>query len=283
MRKVELVPGVESTVLGFGCAPILGAVGGKTAGRALACALDCGVNHFDVARSYGYGEAEAYLGRFLAGRRDQVVIASKFGIRATRKAALLRPIKPLVRALRDLRDLRKPAGDPPVTAAAAPAAPRADPFHERVPLTAAAMRHSLERSLKALRTDYLDLFFVHEPTGSLERIDELAAAAESLKDQGKIRGWGLAFDWRNHGDLAGDFGRFDVLQFNNSPGAEHYDAVRRELAERPNLFFSPFRASGGMDPGQVLARLSADFPRSVVLCSMFTPKHIRANAALAGS
>jgi aryl-alcohol dehydrogenase-like predicted oxidoreductase len=280
MRKVELVPGVESSVLGFGCAPILGAVGGRTAGQALACALDCGVNHFDIARSYGYGEAEAYLGRFLAGRRDEVVIASKFGIRATWKAGLLRPLKPLVRAL---RDLRKPGDARSAPIAATSAAPRADPFHERVPLTAAAMRHSLERSLKALRTDYLDLFFVHEPVGSLSRVDELAAAAESLKTEGKIRGWGLAFDWRNHGELAGDFGRFDVLQFNNSPGAEHYDAVRRELADRPNLFFSPFRASGGMDPGEVLTRLWSDFPRSVVLCSMFTPKHIRANAALAGS
>ena len=103
MRKVNIAPGVDSSVLGFGCAPILGAVGAKTAQRALGCALDEGINHFDVARSYGYGEAEAFLGKFFKGRRDEVVIASKFGIRATWKAGLLRPLKPAVRTLRALR------------------------------------------------------------------------------------------------------------------------------------------------------------------------------------
>ena len=106
MRKVNIAPGVDSSVLGFGCAPILGAVGAKTAEQALGCALDEGINHFDIARSYGYGEAEAFLGKFFKGRRDEVVIASKFGIRATWKAGLLRPLKPAVRTLRALRSGR---------------------------------------------------------------------------------------------------------------------------------------------------------------------------------
>ena len=57
MKKVELVKGIQSSVLGFGCAPILGSVGAKTATRAIDCAIDCGITHFDLARSYGYGEA----------------------------------------------------------------------------------------------------------------------------------------------------------------------------------------------------------------------------------
>ena len=42
MRTVELVPGIKSSALGFGCAPILGAVDGAVARRALAVALDEG-------------------------------------------------------------------------------------------------------------------------------------------------------------------------------------------------------------------------------------------------
>jgi aryl-alcohol dehydrogenase-like predicted oxidoreductase len=278
MRKIELVPGVQSSVLGFGCAPILGAIGSVTAARALSQALDCGINHLDIARSYGYGEAEEFLGKFLRGRREQVVIASKFGIRATWKASLLRPLKPLVRVMKDRRK----------TAAARPAAPpseaavhRSDPFHERIPLTAKSMRHSLECSLKALRTDYLDLFFVHEPAGALEHLDELVEAAGALKAAGKIRGWGLAFDWGSSGALASSFASFDVLQFNNSPGAAHYNEVRQARAAAPNIFFSPFRTSLGMEPADVLTTLWEDFPRSVVLCSMFRPEHIASNAALA--
>ncbi|MFX6040902.1 aldo/keto reductase, partial [Acinetobacter baumannii] len=58
--------------LGFGCAPMLGRVGRKDSLRALAIAYDNGIRHFDVARSYGFGEAEALLGEFLAGKRQHV-------------------------------------------------------------------------------------------------------------------------------------------------------------------------------------------------------------------
>ena len=47
----------------------------------VAAALDAGVTHFDTADVYGDGLSEEYLGRALVGRRDEVVIASKFGYR----------------------------------------------------------------------------------------------------------------------------------------------------------------------------------------------------------
>ncbi len=272
MRTVELIPGLRSSVLGFGCAPILGAVGGGTARRALACALDCGITHFDIARSYGYGEAESFVGRFLKSRRDEVVIASKFGIRATPLAGALRPLKPVVRWLKGRKPAPQP-GPPPS------GPPGRDPFHERVTLTPDAMRDSLERSLRALRTDRLDYFFVHEPPGPIARLDDLADAAERLKAEGKIRGWGLAFDWQSRDSLAAAWPSFDVLQFNASPAAPHYQAAVAERREKPNVLFSPFRGSNGLPPHEVLRALPADFPNSVILCSMFQPGHIRANAA----
>ena len=50
-------------------------------------ALDAGVTHFDTADIYGEGRSEEYLGRALAGRRDQVTVASKFGYHGRRGAA----------------------------------------------------------------------------------------------------------------------------------------------------------------------------------------------------
>ena len=44
-------------------------------------ALDQGLNFFDTADTYGLGQSERTLSRALGGRRDQVVIASKFGVR----------------------------------------------------------------------------------------------------------------------------------------------------------------------------------------------------------
>lgn len=50
--------------------------------RLLHAAIDAGVTHIDTANSYGEGHNERLIGRALAGRRDQVVLASKFGIQS---------------------------------------------------------------------------------------------------------------------------------------------------------------------------------------------------------
>lgn len=279
MKKVELSPGIDSSILGFGCAPILGAVGARVAERAMATALDSGVNHFDIARSYGYGEAEKFVGRFLKGRRDEIVLASKFGIRATWKAGLLRPLKPAIRALKAKRGghAAKPSIPPSVQA------PGRDHFHERIEITPANMRSSLEKSLRALKTDYLDVFFVHEPPGEIEKIDDLAGMAHKLKKEGKIRSWGLAFDWSARELLETTFPKFDLLQFNCSPGAKHYEQAQRERGAVSNVLFSPLRHSNADQAGEVLRQLWAEFPSSVVLCSMFNPGHILENAAAANA
>ena len=44
-------------------------------------ALDAGVTHFDTAELYGGGESERFLGRTLGARRDEIVLATKFGYR----------------------------------------------------------------------------------------------------------------------------------------------------------------------------------------------------------
>src|SRR5579862_4701920 len=66
--------------LGFGCASLMGRVSGSDSRHAIRAALDEGINYFDVARSYGWGEAEKLLGRALRERRNTVLIASKFGL-----------------------------------------------------------------------------------------------------------------------------------------------------------------------------------------------------------
>ena len=49
------------------------------AGRLVHAALDAGINLFDTAPNYGGGESERLLGGALAGRRNEVVLVSKFG------------------------------------------------------------------------------------------------------------------------------------------------------------------------------------------------------------
>src|SRR5512139_6786 len=47
--------------------------------RAIHYALEAGINFFDTAANYGCGHSERLLGQAMAGRRDQVILATKFG------------------------------------------------------------------------------------------------------------------------------------------------------------------------------------------------------------
>jgi aryl-alcohol dehydrogenase-like predicted oxidoreductase len=74
--------GPEVSAIGLGCMSLSGVYGTSddAAGTALIHrAIDLGVDHFDSSDMYGWGQNEELLGRALKGRRDRVVIASKFG------------------------------------------------------------------------------------------------------------------------------------------------------------------------------------------------------------
>jgi aryl-alcohol dehydrogenase-like predicted oxidoreductase len=62
---------------GWGAHPEFGQVDPDGAARQVAVALEAGVNLFDTAETYGDGACEEALGRALAGRRDEAVIATK--------------------------------------------------------------------------------------------------------------------------------------------------------------------------------------------------------------
>jgi aryl-alcohol dehydrogenase-like predicted oxidoreductase len=141
-----------------------------------------GLSHFDVARMYGLGMAESELGRFARGRREQVTIATKFGIEpgSPRLARLQAPARAAIARLPALRAAlkgRAPASHPPR---------RYD---------AAVARRSLETSLRELGTDYVDLFLVHDPAPSDHvDLDGLGELCEELIESGKIRAWGFSGD-----------------------------------------------------------------------------------------
>jgi aryl-alcohol dehydrogenase-like predicted oxidoreductase len=75
--------GPEVGALGFGCmalSGIYGQVDDRASTRLLHQALDSGITHLDTANSYGQGHNEELVGRALSHRRDDVVLATKFGI-----------------------------------------------------------------------------------------------------------------------------------------------------------------------------------------------------------
>jgi aryl-alcohol dehydrogenase-like predicted oxidoreductase len=74
--------GPEVSAIGLGCMSLSGVYGTSEDNAGIALihrALDFGVDHFDSSDMYGWGQNEELLGRALKGRRNGVVIASKFG------------------------------------------------------------------------------------------------------------------------------------------------------------------------------------------------------------
>jgi aryl-alcohol dehydrogenase-like predicted oxidoreductase len=73
--------GPELSVVGLGCNNFGGRIDETQTGRVVHAALDAGITHFDTAESYGDGRSEAFLGKALGARRDDVLIATKFAPR----------------------------------------------------------------------------------------------------------------------------------------------------------------------------------------------------------
>jgi aryl-alcohol dehydrogenase-like predicted oxidoreductase len=72
---------LSASVVGLGCNNFGGRLDEAGTQRVVDAALDAGVNFLDTADIYGGTKSEELLGRVLAGRRDRVILATKFGIK----------------------------------------------------------------------------------------------------------------------------------------------------------------------------------------------------------
>lgn len=151
MRQIAVPAlGRDSPVLAFGCASIGSRTSPGAALRALSLAWDLGVRWFDVAPPYGDGRAEAILGEFLRGRRDQAIICTKVGLEPPTVSRVKQWARPLAR--------RVVAGFPGLRARISAARPSG----QRALLTEVAAQ-SVKRSLERLRVDHIDILAWHDP------------------------------------------------------------------------------------------------------------------------
>ncbi len=150
--------------------------------RLLRRAFDLGINFYDTADVYGNGRGETMLAEALAGvPRDRVVIATKFGY--------------------DFYSHQRERSG-----------------HRELPqdFSPAFVRRALEESLRRLRTDYVDLYQLHNPRlWAIER-DDLFRLLDDLRREGKVRYIGVALGpdigWEEEGIASMRQRRVDSLQ-----------------------------------------------------------------------
>jgi D-threo-aldose 1-dehydrogenase len=215
-REVALPAiGKSTSRVGFGTGGLLRIGSARRRLNTLAAALASGITHFDTAPLYGFGEAERSLGRFLRGQRNGVTLTTKFGLQASPLAARLAVFQSVGRrALEMFPALRRAA----VRNAGALATPPS--------FSLAAAKVSLERSLRALRTDYVDFFLAHQASADALPGEDLLGWLEDTRRAGKILAFGVAtdFDWllpvlQRRPQLAG------VVQFDNDLTRQNVVAV----------------------------------------------------------
>jgi len=181
--------GIEASVVALGAWAIGGWYWGGTDETqsidAIHAALDAGINFIDTAPAYGLGHSEAIVGKAIAGRRDQVVIATKCGL-----------VWHIEKGISHLQEYDKQL--------------------YRY-LSAESIRYEIEQSLSRLQTDYIDLYQTHrqDPTTPIE---ETMGTLLELKEEGKIRAIGVSNataaemeQYRKLGPLDSDQERYSIL------------------------------------------------------------------------
>ena len=172
--------------VGFGTGGLLRISSARRRQETLAAAVANGIEHFDTAPLYGFGEAERALGRFLRGQRSKVTLTTKFGLQASPLAARLAVLQGVARrALQLFPALRRTA------------VRNAGLLSTTPTFSLATARASLESSLRALRTDYVDFYLAHQASVEALPNADLIEWLEDLKRAGTIRAYGVATDFQH--------------------------------------------------------------------------------------
>ena len=79
--EMRRIGSLQVSVVGLGCNNFGGRLDEDASARVVHAAVDAGINFFDTADIYGATKSEEFVGRALKSRRDQVVIATKFGVK----------------------------------------------------------------------------------------------------------------------------------------------------------------------------------------------------------
>ncbi len=186
--------------VGFGCASLYGLPRRRDRRAILESAYDLGIRHFDVAPIYGLGLAEPELADFAQTHAD-LRIATKFGIRPTAIGHLAGFVQPPIRRILQMspavRSRVKQSGAAPDAGAVGRV------LYSRGDCSVAIARRALVSSLRALRTERIDYFLLHEPAGVLaDDCGDLIDYLETERSRGVIGSWGPAGDLSRGDDAA---------------------------------------------------------------------------------
>ncbi|MHA1905698.1 MAG: aldo/keto reductase [Candidatus Thorarchaeota archaeon] len=200
--------GIEVSAMGMGCwgigGPFLhpnhgviayGEVDDKESVKTVQLGVNMGITLFDTANVYGCGRSERVLGTALKGRREDVVIATKFA---------------------SVFDMN--SGNPKIPCQST----GGDTSSE-------AIKSACDASLERLHTDYIDLYQLHSGNLDLEKAPAVMDTLEELVESGKIRYYGWSTDDPERAALFAKGKHCASVQFRHNMTSHNYTMLENVL------------------------------------------------------
>ena len=199
MKKRQLGE-LEVPSLGLGCWGMSGAYGASDRKESIATILESielGINFLDTADVYGSGHNEKLIAEAIKGKREKVILATKFGY------------------------IQNTDGSLKV---------RCDPDY---------LKSACEDSLKRLKTDYIDLYYMHRLDKSIP-VEETVGAMAGLINEGKIRYIGLSEVSSKTIERALKIANISAVQSEYSLFTRDVESGVLETCKKNNIGFVPF-------------------------------------------
>lgn len=272
--------GITTSALALGCARIGSALTPLDRRASVALiehAFALGIRHFDTADIYGQGDSERYIGEALRAHRGQVCLSSKAGQHLPPVQAVLSGFKAPLRWLAARRNGLRQG----LARARERALPRC--------FEPAYLERALHGSLKRLRTDHLDIFYLHSPDAGVLDDPGLLAAVERWRAQGLFRAFGVSCDDEQVAWQASRLAPVQVVQFAPGPTGTPLPLLSALARHGKHALLRGFvrawacDAAGAPQPDDLLRRRFADVLQLPALGGVIVGttdiRHLRDNVA----
>lgn len=202
-------------------------------------ALDLGINTIDTAPVYGFGHSEEVVGKAIKGNRSKYIVSTKCGLWWDNDEGSFRFEKDGHRVTRNL--------------------------------TSHAIRTEIERSLKRLGTDYIDIYYTHNPACPpvMTPPEETVGTLMDLKKEGKIRAIGSSNMTPDEIRTYTSLGDIDIIQGHYSMLDRSAEKEILPLCREKGLSFHAYMA---LERGHLTGNVKRDY--------VVQPGDARADSAL---
>ena len=146
--------------------------------RVLDYAFESGINFFDTADTYTFGNSESLIGKAFKRKRDKVIISTKVGFLPSSLSTYAKSFVPFLGSSRKFikpfkRSIKKIS-------------------KKKQDFSSSHILQSIEKSLKRIRSDYIDIYLLHNPPSKILIEGEIFVLLDKLKVEGKIRFYGVS-------------------------------------------------------------------------------------------